>query len=280
MKKLFVLMLALLILSVNAYAQYTGPWSEEYNFDNGLQGWVKTSGGGYWVNPNSLPNGPVLIDGGFSNAGGGNLFAPDGTRFELAMPGGYATSLVFQADFYLPNLMPLNIYPHLPGNAIKDAGLGAIDSEGKYIYLAGNNFDGVIIRDESKGDNYNWKLRDWIFEEAGKTKTDPSYWDKWITMQLVYNLNNSGVFTGYVYVPWESGVAPMGWYKFADTHINPNGPRMWETLILGSVLPNKQSYTQTQIDNVKIYAVIPEPASAAVLALGTLPILYRFRKRK
>ncbi|MFQ3549778.1 MAG: hypothetical protein SNJ70_08525 [Armatimonadota bacterium] len=273
MKKLFAAILLISCFMGSAIAQYTGNWTYEWDFNNGEQGWVKQAGLGRWINPEWEPEGPMLPDDGFSGAGGGNLYIPDGTYYTLSMPNGPVNSFILQADFYLPNLMPLNINPYLPGNGIQAAGIGAIDEYGKRIYVSGRGGpDGARLIDNS-WDNVN-RDRSWLFEEANVPKAD--MWDKWITMQLHYNVNNSGLFTAYVYTPWASGVHPYGWYKFNDYAIHPEGARNWETIIIGSVIPTQSSWTQTQVDNVKLYieiepsGVVPEPAAIATILVGVL----------
>jgi hypothetical protein len=184
---------------------------------------------------------------------------------------------VVQVDAYLPNLMPLNINTYLPGNGLQNAGIGAIsDLEFKHIYVAGRNPDGVKIRDHAW--NNTDQSRSWLFEEAGVAKAD--MWDDWVTMQLVYNLNGSGKFTGYVYTPWDSGVHDgPGWYAFAEYDIHPEAAkRFYSTLILGSVVPGTNSWTQTQFDNVKLY--VPEPGTFVALGTGLLGLLGMVRRRK
>ena len=136
------------------------------------------------------------------------------------------------------------------------------------------NPDGVRVKDKA-WDNTN-RERSWLMEEAGKTKTDPTYWDKWVTVQLMYNWNNSGKFTAAVYTPWDSGVQDgPGWYEFAQYDVHPTAAnRFYQTLQIGAVVPDASSWTQTQIDNVKF---VPEPATMSLLALGGFGLLRRRR---
>lgn len=272
-KALSVSIVCVLAAGAAAFAApYTGPWLQTWDFNDGLQGWTKTQGPGYWVDPALDPNGPVLPDGGVSNAGGGNLYAPDGTTFQynLANP---VNSFVIQVDAWLPNLMPLNINQYLPGNGIQGAGVGAItQAENKHMYVAGRNPDGPRIRDHS-WDNTN-RDRSWLFEEVGVAKAN--MWDKWVTLQFEYNWNNSGKFTGHVYTPWDSGVHDgPGWFSFAEYNIHAETAKQFvDRLIVGSVIPGTNSWTQGQFDNVKF---VPEPATLSLLVLGGLAMLRRRR---
>lgn len=270
--------LAILAIATTAQATvYTGPWLAQWDFTTGTDGWTKAAGTGYWVDPNVAPNGPTLPDGGPSGAGAQNLYSPDGTIWTYDLP---TTTdwFVLQADFYVPNLMPLNLNTYLPGNGIQGTGVGArFDVDGKFIGAGGRGSpDGVRVKDKS-WDNSN-RERSWLMEEAGKSKTDPTYWDKWVTVQLIYNhpTLNSGKFTASVYTPWDSGVHDgPGWYEFAQYDVHPTAAnRFIDQLRLGAVVPDASSWTQTQIDNVKF---IPEPAALLLLGLGTIPMLRRRR---
>lgn len=259
--------------SVATAAPYTGLWLQTWDFSNGTQGWTKTAGSGYWVDPNVDPSGPMLPDGGVSGAGAANLYSPDGTIWEYTLPTAY-DSWVLQADLYVPNLMPLNLNAYLPGNGIQGTGVGAISTlEGKRIGAGGRgNPDGVRVKDKA-WDNTGHE-RSWLMEEAGVAKEN--MWDKWVTVQLAYNWNNSGKFTAAVYTPWDSGVHDgPGWYEFAEYDVHPTpANRFYQVLQIGAVVPDVQSWTQTQIDNVKF---VPEPATMALLALGGLGLLRRRR---
>lgn len=277
MTKTFVLIAALaLVFAAGAVqAQYTGPWLQVWDFNDGTQGWTKTAGPGYWVDPNVEPNGPVLPDGAPSGAGGGNLYSPDGTVWELQLPSP-VTSFILQADFYVPNLMPLNIHPYLPGNGIQGTGVGAVNGYGKVIGAGGrHNPDGIRVKDKS-WDNTN-RERSWIMEEAGVAKQD--MWDKWVTVQLQYNWQNDGMFRMWFYTPWVSGVHPGGWFQLGSWAIHPDGGEntKWYTLRLGATVPDASSWTQTQIDNVKF---VPEPASLLALGTGLVGLLGVARRRK
>ncbi|MGB9624171.1 MAG: PEP-CTERM sorting domain-containing protein [Phycisphaerae bacterium] len=259
--------------SVAVAAPYAGPWLQTWDFSDGTQGWTKAAGGGYWVDPVAMPSGPTLPDGGPSGAGGANLYSPDGTIWRYTLPTAY-DSWVLQADLYVPNLMPLNLNPYLPGNGIQGTGVGAISTlDGKWIGAGGRgNPDGVRVKDKA-WDNSN-RERSWLMEEAGVAKEN--MWDKWVTVQLRYNWLGSGKFTAAVYTPWDSGVHDgPGWYEFAEYDIHPDSAkRFYQVLQIGAVVPDASSWTQTQIDNVKF---VPEPATIAMLALGGLGLLRRRR---
>lgn len=248
---------------------YTGPWLQTWDFNDGTQGWSLVQGGGYWVDPASLPNGPMLPDGGASRGGAGNLYCPDGTRYQLdlAEP---VKSFIIQVDAYLPNLMPLNINTYLPGNGLQNAGVGAISQgESKHRYVAGRNPDGFKIRDHS-WDSTD-RSRSWLLEESGVAKED--MWDKWVTIQFAFNWQGSGKYTGAVYTPWDSAVHDgPGWYEFGEYDTHPEEASQFvDRLIVGSVLPFTSSWTQAQFDNVKF---VPEPATV-LLVLGGLLIARR-----
>lgn len=169
--------------------------------------------------------------------------------------------------------MPLNVNPYLPGNGLQNAGVGAISAlESKHRYVAGRNPDGVKMRDTSWDGTE--RTRSWLLEEAGVAKAD--MWDKWVTLQFVYNWNGSGKYTAHVYTPFDSGVHDgPGWYSFGEYDIHPTEASQYvDRLILGSVLPYSDSWTQAQFDNVKF---VPEPATIALLALGGFGVLRRRR---
>lgn len=272
MKKVIVsLMVAGLGAATALAAPYTGPWSQTWDFNNGAQGWTQVQNtNGFWVDPAVYPTGPSLPDGGTSGAGGGNIYAPDGSRWQISITP--TDRWIIQVDAYLPNLMPLNINTYVPGNGLQNAGVGAITAaENKHMYVVGRNPDGAMIRDRS-WDNTD-RTRSWLFEEAGVAKAD--MWDDWVTMQFSYNWDNDGKFTGAVYTPWDSGVHDgPGWFEFAKYDIHPTvANRAVDRLILGSVVPGTNSWTQAQFDNVKF---VPEPAALALLGLA-LPMLRRRR---
>ena len=216
-----------------------------------------------------MPNGPTLPDGGPSNAGAGNIYAPDGTRAQIAIPP--VRSFIVQCDAWLPNLMPLDINPYLPGNGLQNAGVGAIGAfDSRHRYVAGRNADGVKMRDHSWDSTE--RSRSWLFEEAGVARAD--MWDKWVTLQFVYNWNNSGKYTAHVYTPFDSAVHDgPGSYSFGEYDIHPNEANQYvDRLILGSVVPDSSSWAHAQFDNVKF---VPEPAAMTLLALGGLGLLRR-----
>lgn len=276
--RLLILVVTLLVvpLAVQAGAVYTGPWTQTWDFNDGTQGWSKVAGPGYWVDPAVYPSGPPLPDGGFSGAGGGNLYSPDGTLWELTISP--TQMFVLQADFYVPNLMPLNIHTYLPGNGIQGTGVGAVNMYGKVIGAGGrHNPDGIRVKDKS-WDNTN-RERSWIMEEAGVPKEN--MWDKWVTVQLQYNLNNDGKFRMFFYTPWDSYVHEgPGWYELGEWAIHPGGGDniTWYKIRLGATVPDASSWTQTQIDNAKLY--IPEPGSIVVLGTGLIGIAGLIRRRK
>ncbi len=265
-----IMFVAVLVAAVGAFAaqcafaQYAGPWWNEWDFSTGTQGWTKIAGQGYWVDPVWQPNGPILPDNDVSHGGAANLYSPDGTIWEFVLPGS-VNSFILQADLYVPNLMPLNIHSDLPGNGIQGTGVAMVNAvDGKLIGAGGrHNPDGIRVKDKT-WDNTN-RERSWIMAENGKTKTDPDYWDKWVTVQLQYNWNNDGKFRMYFYTPWVSPVHPGGWYLLGSWDIHPNAPNQyWNKIRIGAVVPDASSWTQTQIDNVKF---VPEPTS--LLALGS-----------
>lgn len=272
MKKVAFLVVLAVAASANAVV-YTGSWSNTWTFDSGLDGWAKTAGSGAWVNPAVNPNGPTLPDGGVSKGGAANLYSPDGTVWERPLATA-TNSFVIQADFYVPNLMPLNLNGSLPGNGIQGTGVGARFVVGDKLIGAGGraNPDGVRMKDKS-WDNTD-RERSWLMEEAGVLKAN--MWDKWVTVQLNYNFSSPGKFTAAVYTPWDSGVhVGPGWYQFAEYNIHGTPANQFiNTLRLGAVVPDAASWTQTQIDNVKF---VPEPASALFLVLGGLFVARRRR---
>ncbi len=196
MKKLFIV-LSLLALACAAQAGTVwNTWTQTWDFNDGTQGWTKVAGPGFWVDPSVDPSGPVLPDGGVSGAGAGNLYSPDRTVWELAI--NPTNQWVLQADLYVPNLMPLNLNPYLPGNGIQGTGVGARNNYDKLIGAGGrSNPDGIRVKDKS-WDNIN-RERSWIMEEAGVAKDD--MWDKWVTVQLQYNVGNDGKFRMFFYTP-------------------------------------------------------------------------------
>lgn len=274
MSKTFFVVLALALCVSAAQAQYSGPWLQQWDFNDGTQGWTKAAGPGYWVDPAVEPNGPVLPDGAPSGAGAGNLYSPDGTLWELAITP--TDQFILQADLYVPNLMPLNIHQYLPGNGIQGTGVGAVNYYGKVIGGGGRgNPDGIRVKDKS-WDNTN-RERSWIMEEAGVAKEN--MWDKWVTVQLQYNWQGDGLFRLWFYTPWVSGVHPGGWYQLGSWAIHPNGglDTTWTKLRLGATVPDASSWTQTQIDNVKF---VPEPGSILVLGTGLIGLAGLIRRRK
>lgn len=93
----WISVVAVLTMATTAVAApYTGPWRTVWNFDDGLQGWSIVQGSGYWVDPAAMPSGPTLPDGGPSNAGAGNIYAPDGTRAQISIPP--VRSFIVQCD--------------------------------------------------------------------------------------------------------------------------------------------------------------------------------------
>lgn len=255
------------VTSAQAFV-YTGPWLQTWDFNNGTQGWNLVQGSGYWVDPASLPDGPTLPDGGVSGGGASNLYCPDGARyqFNLAQP---VKSFIVQVDVYVPNLMPLSINTYLPGNGLQNAGVGAISQlENKHRYIAGRNPDGFKMRDHS------WdgtdRSRSWLLEEAGVAKED--MWDDWVTLQFAYNWKGSGMYTAAVYTPWDTNVHDgPGWYEFGEYSGHPmESMQYMDRLILGSVVPFSNSWTQAQFDNVRF---APEPASSLLLVLGSLLVV-------
>ncbi len=267
MKKLLIIISLLVLANAAQAGSVWNIWTQTWDFNDGTQGWTKVSGDGFWVDPNVFPNGPTLPDGGVSGAGGGNLMSPDGTVWELSITP--TNQWVLQADLYVPNLMPLNLNGSLPGNGIQGAGIGARNMYDKLIGAGGRGgADGIRVKDKT-WDNSN-RDRSWIMAEDGKAKEDPTYWDKWVTIQLQYNVNNDGKFRMFFYTPWDSPVHDgPGWYELGEWDIHPAGDdnNRWNTLRLGAVIPDTTPWTMTQIDNVKFWAV-PEPGSVIALLSG------------
>ncbi len=277
------LVLALALCASVASAQYTGPWTYEWDFDSSAQGWV-VSGNGYWTDPGLVPAaGPTLPDGAPSGGGNGNFYLPDQSYARLDVRSlhiGYGTvggnamnPFVFQADVYIPNLRPLSGFTYgYPGNMNHQAGIQALrESDLRAIYLEGNiNRGGLLARDRT-WDNTD-RRSDWVMEE--NVSPDTLWWDKWITLQIDYGVTTAGKWTAWAYIPWNSPVSTAGWLKVGGGDYDVNANVWFGYLQMGGTA----SWTQAQFDNAKLH-VVPEPASMAVLAAGLAGFAGALRRR-
>ncbi len=290
MRLTFAAVLALALCASVASAQYTGPWTYEWDFDTGLQGWTIT-GNGYWVDPSVYSSaGPTLPDGFPSGGGTRNLHLPDASYARLdvtslnigsgTVGGNAKAAFVFQADVYIPNLRPLGGFTWgYPGNMIHNAGIATLGyadySPVRALRLFGDIGKGGLLARDANWDNTD-RRSDWVMEET--VSPDTRWWDKWITLQLDYGVTTPGKWTAWAYIPWNSYVHNAGWVQVGGGAYDLHPTGVWmQTLQLGG----SQSWTQAQFDNAKLYvqsvaAPIPEPVffqMGALMGMGALGML-------
>ncbi len=282
------LAIALALCASMAAAQYTGPWTYQWDFDTSPMGWT-VFGAGYWTDPASVPAaGPNLPDGAPSGGGNGNFHLPDGSYARLdvrslnlgsgVVNGVPMNPFVFQADVYIPNLRPLGGFTwNYPGNMIHQAGIYTLrEPDLRAFYVEGNiNRGGLVARDRT-WDNTD-RRSDWVLEEK---VADSLWWDKWITLQLDYGVTTPGKWEAWAYIPWDSYVSTAGWLRVGNGAFDVN-PNVWfGYLQMGGQL----SWTQAQFDNARLYVQVvpvPEPVgmSMAVLTAGLAGYARLFRRR-
>ncbi len=272
----------LLACTAATAAPYTGPWHLTWDFNDGLQGWTLGQAGtatGRWVNPAWEPQGPMLPDGGYSGAGGGNLYLPDRSfaKFDVShlnlgssgANGPARNGFVFQARVYVPNLRPLTgfVGPRgdEPGNMIKSAGIG-IERPGdlKGLYFEGDlsSTRCTLVVRENAWDNIHRRLGNQAMEDTNYDTT--RWWDQWITLQVDYSFTVPNHWSAYAYIPWTSPDAYAGWHTLAENiESEPYNGYQVAFLRLGGAW----SWTQAQFDDVRL-AYVPEPSSVILLAAG------------
>ena len=254
-------------------------WNLEYDFSDGLQGWTSVSGAGYWVNPATDPYGPMLPDNDVSGAGGGNVYTPDASRFfmdlsALQLKGRTGRGIAVTAKLYVPNLRPLSGFTWgYPGNALKSAGIQINQSGGKVAYIEGDNDHGGWVAKDTAWDNSSRRTTEWILEET--TSPDALWWDDWVTVLYDYGYTTTDRWTAWVQVPWDTPMGDAGWYQCGTTDYQTS-----DRDILGVSIGGSSSWTQTQIDDVKIAYLIPEPGSLLALGTGLLGLVGMIRRRK
>jgi len=240
-----------------------------WNFDDGLQGW--TLGGNAaakWVDPAVEPNGPNLPDGAPSGGGAGNLYLPDKGYAELDVSaynlgnGAGRLGFALTAKVYIPNLSPLTGFNYgYPGNMAHNAGIAAVRSDGKGMFITGEISNGRMRAKDWTWDNTSRGPK-WTIE--GMPGQEATWWDKWVTVSFDYNFSVKGKWNAAVYIPWSGPVHTAGWQTLAE-NITCNGDIQFVKLRLGSF--GGDSWTQAQFDEVHL-CVVPEPGSMLALATG------------
>jgi len=295
MRKLLAVISVVSITSTTTLAApYTGPWTMQWDFSNGLQGWTLGQAGGAvgrWVDPAWEPQGPMLPDGGYSGAGGGNLYLPDRTFAKLDIsglnlgygmgPDGEREGFVFQARVYVPNLRPLTGFNGAgrsqPGNMIHLTGIGierAGDLKGLFVEGELSSSRCSLKARENAWDNTDRRLG-WRAMEGTEADT-AQWWDQWVTLQIDYSYTTKGKWSAYAFIPWDSPMAPAGWQALAeDVETNPGGYALVNLRLGGAY-----SWTQAQFDDVRLAfgpPTVPEPG-AIVLMLAAASLTGRRRR--
>jgi hypothetical protein len=291
------IVLALALCASVASAQYTGPWTFQWDFDTSPQGWTVT-GNGYWTDPAWVPPaGPTIADGAPSGGGNGNFYLPDGSRAwrdVSALNIGHGTvsgqpmnPFVYQVDVYIPNLRPMTGFTFgYPGNMIDKAGISTVRSGGTQAhYLVGDINKGGLVANDKTWDNTD-RRSNWVLEELSPPPYN-DWWDKWITLQIDYGVSTQGKWAAWAYIPWDSAVSTAGWILVGNGVYDVNANVKFDTLQMGAVgLHIGNSWTQAQFDNARLFvqgyqsAPIPEPVFFQLGALSGMGVLGLLRLRR
>jgi len=233
----------------------------------------------------------MLPDGGYSGAGGGNLYLPDRTFAKLDIsglnlgygmgPDGEREGFVFQARVYVPNLRPLTGFNGAgrsqPGNMIHLTGIGierAGDLKGLFVEGELSSSRCSLKARENAWDNTDRRLG-WRAMEGTEADT-AQWWDQWVTLQIDYSYTTKGKWSAYAFIPWDSPMAPAGWQALAeDVETNPGGYALVNLRLGGAY-----SWTQAQFDDVRLAfgpPTVPEPG-AIVLMLAAASLTGRRRR--
>ncbi|MFQ3549779.1 MAG: PEP-CTERM sorting domain-containing protein [Armatimonadota bacterium] len=245
-KTVLGILLILLIITAPASAQYTGDWTQVWDFNNGTQGW--NLNGGYFDN---------------WTFGQGVLYLPDTSFATLADPtffglGGRGNSkFVIQVDIFVGG-----------NNYLQGSGIGVVrNSDNKGVLLRGTaaGSQGMSGKDVS-WDNVNFN-KSWGLSVG-----------HWTTVQIDYGWTVADKFSMYYKATpgngagWEAG----SWQTICSNRdVHPNEAE-FEKIIIGG-LPWSQSgaspWAQAYYDNVSILFSVPEPDAVPepgnLLALGT-----------
>lgn len=281
-----------LLLATAASAQYAGPWTHEWDFETGTQGWslfTETANStAYWYNGGG--NGPNLAGSGPSNYGGNSLHLIDGgyarilisdfTPTELGANGNNFSGkqgFILQADAWLPNLsdgstgIPTSAFGGTPGNSLSLAGVG-VEGTNIALYAEGKS-DRLGLTARDFGHDNTARNRSGVLDQTNSQPNKLLWWDAMITFQIDYGFTTPGKWTAYGYVPFQNNLGGPGWYVMSNGNYNVHPDGSAATFLQ---LGGRFSWTQAQFDNVKLYYV-PEPASLGLLALAALPMLRRRR---
>ncbi len=278
------LLVGLVACAANAVPFQVNPpavtWVNTWDFQNGAQGWaIAGNAAATWVAPGT---GPMLPDGAPSGSGGGSLYLPDKGYATMSVP--TTDSYVIEADFYVPNLLPLTGFTNnYPGNSLQKCGITAISGATKKqrIYGRSDQAYDFGFKDYTV-DNADRKLEDWALEDWDDL--DAGVWDKakaWdevVTMRIDCNYSAPGKVRAYVYVPWAwpywdgsaSVMTPEGWYQLCNVNVSTDSNI--DVIQVGQTLGDT-SWTQAEVVAVRF---LPEPT--AILLLG-LPLLLIRRRR-
>jgi hypothetical protein len=287
MKRGLIVALVLATAS-SAFAVYTGPWQNEWDFESGLDGWTLYGGGAtYYTGGGSGP----LLPGGtatYSNYGGNSLWLPDTSYARIPISSFTSTQLgangdvysgkqgfILQADVWVPNLiddgstLTTGNFGGQPGNAISQAGVG----------VEGTN---IALYAEGKTDRLGVTARDFGWDNTARNASNTlnqggtvpglppeDWWDFMVTFQIDYGYTTPGKWTAYAYIPVQTTASGTpGWKTCSSGNydVSPHGSAA-DFLQLGGMY----SWTQAQFDNVKIQ-FLPEPATLALLGLPLLLI--------
>ncbi|BCW99687.1 MAG: hypothetical protein KatS3mg024_2514 [Armatimonadota bacterium] len=285
-----LMLMALALCASVASAQYTGPWTYQWDFNTSTQGWT-VAGNGYWTDPGWVPSaGPTLPDGAPSGGGNGNFHLPDGSYARLdvrslnlgagTVGGVPMNPFVYQVDVYIPNLRPLGGFPFdYPGNMNHQAGIQVLrESDLKALFLEGDVYKGGLLARDQTWENTD-RRSNWVMEET--VSPDTLWWDKWITLQLDYGVTTPGKWRAWAYIPWNSYVSSAGWQQVGGGSWDVN-PSVWFGYLQ---MGGQYSWTQAQFDNARLYvqspAPIPEPVffqMGALMGMGALGML-KLRRR-